>query len=184
MVTERIASLPFTDRAASSRSRASCRRVSGVTEDFGYGPIVNLDHRLVADESLGSRQSERGRADWSDERSCLRGNPMALGQPTKDEERGRVLAFRPRTARSWNAQLRPRDPSRSPVRDLSKYCGGPEEDDYPHRMWMNLLAFLVLSFIVGCGIWLADNISPIDNRGCGRIGPTDCLPISAPSNPR
>ena len=84
---------------------------------------------------------------------------MASRQPTKDEAKGRLLPFRPRASHSWNAKLRPQNQSRSPVRDLSKYSRGPEEDDYPHRMFMNLLAFLVLSFIVGCGIWLTDNIS-------------------------
>jgi hypothetical protein len=103
---------------------------------------------------------------------------MALQQPTKDEAKGRVLPFRPRASHSWNAKLRLRDQSRSPVRDLSKYSRAPEEDDYSHRMFINLLAFLVLSFIVGCGIWLADNISESNKaRDCGRISPTNCVPM-------
>jgi hypothetical protein len=103
---------------------------------------------------------------------------MASQQPTKDKDSGRVVPFRPRTSRSWNANLRLRDQSRSPVADLSKYCRGPEEDDYPHRMFMNLLAFLVLSLIVGCGIWLADNMSDRDkDSNCGRISPTNCVPM-------
>jgi hypothetical protein len=48
-------------------------------------------------------------------------------------------------------------------------------------MFMNLLAFLVLSFIVGCGIWLADNVSEKD-RDCGRISRTNCAPIPVRSN--
>jgi hypothetical protein len=107
---------------------------------------------------------------------------MASQQPTKDEDKGRVLPFRPR-GHSWNAKLRLRD--RSPVSDLSKYSRGSEEDDYPHRMLMNLLAFLALSLIVGCGIWLADNMSERDkDRECGRIGPTNCIPVPGPSDPR
>jgi hypothetical protein len=94
---------------------------------------------------------------------------MASQQPTKDEDKGRVVLFRPRTSRSWNAKLRTRDQSRSPVADLSKYSRAPE-DDYPHRMFMNLLAFLVLSFIVGCGIWLADNMSETHkDLNCGLV---------------
>ena len=73
---------------------------------------------------------------------------------SKDEEKGRILPFRPRAPRSWNAQLRLRDQMRSPVDDLSKYSRGPDEDNYRHRMMMNLLAFLVLALIVSCGIWL------------------------------
>src|SRR5271154_7075728 len=105
---------------------------------------------------------------------------MASQQPTKDEDKGRVLPFRPRAPHSWNSKLRLRDQSRSPVADLSKYSRGPEEDDYPHRMFMNLLAFLVLSFIVGCGIWLADNMSERNkDQDCGRISRTDCARIPA-----
>jgi len=109
---------------------------------------------------------------------------MASQQPTKDEDKGRVLPFRPRAPHSWNAKLRLRDQS-PPVADLSKYSRAPEEDDYPHRMFMNLLAFLVLSFIVGCGIWLADNISDRDkDLNCGRISPTNCVPTPGRSDPR
>jgi hypothetical protein len=53
------------------------------------------------------------------------------------------------------------------------------------QMFMNLLAFLVLSFIVGCGIWLADNISDRDkDLNCGRISPTNCVPMPGPSGTR
>jgi hypothetical protein len=106
-------------------------------------------------------------------------------QPTKDTDKGRVLPFRPSAPHSWNASLRLRDQLRSPVADLSKFSHGPEEDDYPHRMFMNLLAFLVLSLIVGCGIWLTDNMSERNkDQDCGRISRTYCVPIPRPSETR
>jgi hypothetical protein len=109
----------------------------------------------------------------------LAGNPMT-SQPSKDEEKGRVLLFRPRTSRSWSAKLRLRDQPRSPVNDLSKYSRGPEEDDFRHRMAMNLLAFLVLSLIVGCGVWLTGNISEkTRDLDCVLAGRTNCAPIPA-----
>ena len=106
-------------------------------------------------------------------------------QPSTGEDRGRVVPFRPRTSRaSWNARLLPGQP-RSPVSDLSKYSRGPEEDDYLHRMFVNLLAFLALSFIVGCGVWLADNISETNkDQDCGRASQTNCRPIPASPDPR
>jgi hypothetical protein len=107
---------------------------------------------------------------------------MTSQRQSKNEEPNRVLPFRPRASRSWNDKLRLREP-RSPVNDLSRYSRSPEQDDYPHRMFMNLLAFLVLSFIVGCGIWLADNVSEKD-RDCGRISRTNCAPIPVRSNTR
>jgi hypothetical protein len=107
---------------------------------------------------------------------------MGSQQPSKDEDKGRVVAFRPRTSHSWNAKLRPREQSRSPVSDLSKYSRGLDDDDYPHRMFMNLLAFIVLSLIVGFGIWLADNMSERGKgQNCGRISPTNCVPMPGPS---
>jgi hypothetical protein len=105
-------------------------------------------------------------------------------EASKDEEKGRILPFRPRMSRSWNAKLRLRDQSRSPVSDLSEYSRGPEEDDYTHRMFINLLAFLVLSLIIGCGIWLADNISERKDQDCGRISRENCAPIPAQVKPR
>ena len=106
-------------------------------------------------------------------------------QPTKGGDKGRVLPFRPSAPHSWNARLRLRDQSRSPVSDLSKFSRGRAEDDYPHRMFINLLAFLVLSFIVGCGIWLADNMSERNkDQDCRVISRTYCVPIPGPSETR
>jgi hypothetical protein len=109
---------------------------------------------------------------------------MTSQKPSKNEERGRVLPFRPRASRSWNEKLRLRGP-RSPVNDLSKYFRSPEQDDYRHRMLMNLLAFLVLSLLVCCGIWLTDNLSQrAKPRDCIMIGQTNCAPIQVRSNTR
>jgi hypothetical protein len=92
-------------------------------------------------------------------------------QPTKDADKGRILPFRPG--------------ARSPISDLSKFSRGREEDDYPHRMFMNLLAFLVLSCIVGCGIWLAGNMSEWNkDEDCRLISRTYCVPIPGHSETR
>jgi hypothetical protein len=81
--------------------------------------------------------------------------------------------------------VRLRDRWRSTVPDLSKYSRGSEEDDYARRMFVNLLAFLVLSFIVGCGIWLVDNMSERNkDADCVPISRTNCVPIPGPSNRR
>jgi len=110
---------------------------------------------------------------------------MTSQKPSKDEEKGRVLPFRPRAPRSWNAQLRLRDQMRSPVDDLSKYSRGPDEDNYRHRMIMNLLAFLVLALIVLCGIWLTNTMAQLrHDQDCVLTGRTNCAPIPAPAHPR
>jgi hypothetical protein len=129
------------------------------------------------------RSGERRIAKSTDEQSYF-GYQMA-SQPTKDVDKGRVLPFRPSAPKSWNARLRLYDQSRSPISDLSKFSRGPEEDDYPHRIFMNLLAFLVLSFIVGCGIWLADNMSERNkDQDCRLISRTYRVPIPGPSDTR
>jgi hypothetical protein len=110
---------------------------------------------------------------------------MTSQEPSKDEEKGRILPFRPRAPRSWNAQLRLRDQLRSPVDDLSKYSRRPDEDNYRHRMVMNLLAFLVLALIVYCGIWLTNTLSQLrKDQDCVLSGRTNCAPIQIPANPR
>ena len=114
----------------------------------------------------------------------MRGSMASQREPSKSEDKGRIIPFRPRMSRSWNAKLRLRDQSRSPVSDLSEYSRGPEEDDYTHRMFINLLAFLALSLIVGCGIWLADNISERRDPDCGRISRENCTPLTAPADTR
>ena len=102
-------------------------------------------------------------------------------QPSQEKKKGRVVPFRPRSSRGWNAGLRLHEERHSPVEDLSKYLRGPEEDSYRQRVRMNLFALLALAFIVGCGIWLANNISPTNMyRDCGRIDPTECVRAPAP----
>jgi len=74
---------------------------------------------------------------------------------------------------------------RSPVDDLSKYSRGPDEDNYRHRMMMNLLAFLVLALIVSCGIWLTNTMAQLRrDQDCVLTGRTNCAPIQVPASPR
>lgn len=109
-----------------------------------------------------------------------------------DEERGRVVLFRPRVPRARNDNQRRHDsrygsghdPWRSPVEDVGKYARG-EQDDYRHRMVNNILAFLVLCLIVYCGIWLADTMAQLrKDQDCVLSGRTNCQPIPLPANKR
>jgi hypothetical protein len=50
---------------------------------------------------------------------------------------------------------------------------------------MNLLALLVLSLLVGCGVWLTDSLSQrAKPRDCIMIGQANCAPIQVRSNTR
>ena len=108
---------------------------------------------------------------------------MKSQEPQRDEEKGRILLFRPRIPRARNDNVR--HPLRSPVDDLSKYERSRENDSYRHRMVNNLLAFAVLSLIVYCGIWLANTMAQLRaDQDCVLTGRTNCAPIKVPIEPR
>lgn len=112
---------------------------------------------------MRSHEPERGRS---------KGAPEPLRD---DEERGRVLAFRPRVPRVRNERWR------SPVADLSKYERDLEADSYRHRMTNNLLALVLLCVIVCCGIWLANTVAEMRaGLDCSLTGRTNCAPIRVP----
>jgi hypothetical protein len=106
--------------------------------------------------------------------------PMTPQEPLRTEERGRVLPFRPRAVRSRNDKLL-REHARSPVPDLSKFHRLPEDDDYQHRMLVNVLAFAALALIVFFGVWIADNMTQRANdQDCILLGRNNCAPIPVP----
>ena len=110
---------------------------------------------------------------------------MKSQEPQRDEEKGRILLFRPRIPRARNDNVRRPGPRPSPVDDLSKYEQTRENESYRHRMVNNLLAFLVLSLIVYCGIWLANTMAQLRaNQDCALTGRTNCAPIKIPLESR
>ena len=110
---------------------------------------------------------------------------MKSQEPRPDEEKGRIVLFRPRIPRARNDNLRRPAPLRSPVADLSKYEHDREHDNYRRRMVNNLLAFVVLSLIVYCGIWLANTMAQMrTDQDCALMGRTNCAPIKLPIEPR
>jgi hypothetical protein len=99
----------------------------------------------------------------------------------QDEEKGRVVSFRPRIPRARNDNRRWPRPLHSPVDDLSKYERDREADSYRQRMVNNLLAFVVLCVIVFCGIWLANTMADMRaGLDCSLTGRTNCAPIRMP----
>jgi hypothetical protein len=109
--------------------------------------------------------------------------PMTAQEPLRYEERGRVLPFRPRAVRPRNDNKLRREQARSPVPDLSRFQGLPEDEDYKHRMLMNALAFVVLSVMVFFGVWIADNMTERTKvQDCVLLGRNNCAPIPVPPN--
>jgi hypothetical protein len=66
-----------------------------------------------------------------------------------------------------------------PVEGLGKYEGGGEvEDNYRHRMMVNVAAFLVTVVLSIAGGWLAIQIADMrKNQDCVLSGRRNCTPI-------
>ncbi len=93
-------------------------------------------------------------------------------------EEGRVIPFRPRrqAPQGWRWPLRPA--RHSPVKDLSKYEEGGAEDDYRHRMKMNVLGLAVIVLLMATGAWLVTTLAEIrKNQDCYLSGQRNCAPI-------
>src|SRR5687767_5750934 len=104
---------------------------------------------------------------------------------TSDDDR-RVVRLRPRNRAAGPAQAwrRERDATRSApaVENLAKYEGGERDDDYRHRMMVNLAAFIFTVLLASAGAWLAVNIAEMrKNQDCVLFGRNNCTAIHVPA---
>ena len=94
-------------------------------------------------------------------------------------EENRILIFRPRglprsVQRVRHGVARPPPPTES----LAKYEGGAAEDDYRHRMLVNLAALVFTVLLAIAGSWLALQIAEMrKNQECVLSGRRSCAPI-------
>ena len=101
--------------------------------------------------------------------------------PSPDEETGRVVPLRPRLG----PRRRAARPTPAPIADIGKYEGGGREDDYRHRMLMNVLGFLTCAVLVAAGVWIANSIAELrSHQDCVFSGRHDCAHIDVPSRVR
>ena len=104
-------------------------------------------------------------------------------RPSSDEETGRVVPLRPRLL--GRAARRVGLAGRPAVEDIGKYEGGGREDDYRHRMFMNVLGFLTCAILVAAGVWIANAIAELrSHQDCVFSGRHDCAHIDVPSRVR
>ncbi len=95
-----------------------------------------------------------------------------------NQDGGRVVPFRPR-ARASGRNLR-----FSPVNDLRQYETA-RDDDFGHRMMMNVIAAGIVLVLVGCGLWLTDAMVKVrKDEDCVLSGRTNCLEIKVPADAR
>jgi hypothetical protein len=94
-----------------------------------------------------------------------------------NQESGRVVPFRPRAGSSGRS-LR-----FSPVNDLRQY-EATRDDDFRHRMMMNVIAAAIALVLVGCGLWLTDAIVKVRKaQDCVLSGRSNCFEIKIPTAP-
>lgn len=97
---------------------------------------------------------------------------MADNGPVSGEEH-RVLNFR----RRGSGDAAPA-PGPSPVADLGKYERSKNEEDYRHRMIVNVIAFFFIVSLIGAGIWIADTMAAMrKNQDCVLSGRRGCTQV-------
>ena len=65
-----------------------------------------------------------------------------------------------------------------PLDDLALYEDEGRNIDYRHRMMMNVIAVVVVSLLVGLGVWIADTIAVMEKaQDCIMQGRQNCAPI-------
>jgi hypothetical protein len=101
--------------------------------------------------------------------------------PSPDDDNGRVVPLRPR----FGLRRRAPQPANGPIEDIGKYERGGREDDYRHRMLMNVLGFLTCAVLVAAGVWIATAIAELrSHQDCVFSGRHDCAHIDVPSRLR
>jgi hypothetical protein len=92
-----------------------------------------------------------------------------------------VLPFRRRGAPP-PAALRPQGPAPDSPDEFAKYEGGEVEDNYRHRMLVNLAALAATIVLATAGAWLAVTIADMrKNQDCYLSGRRNCTPIDPQS---
>ena len=103
--------------------------------------------------------------------------------PSPGEETGRVVQLRTRFGLPGRRVAR--SAGRPAVEDIGKYEGGGREDDYRHRMLMNVLGFLTCAVLIAAGVWIANAIAELrSHQDCVFSGRHDCAHIDVPSRVR
>ena len=133
---------------------------------------------IIVGESLYSPLRDFAAAGYSRVMQVLPKRSDAQGA----DEFGQVLHFPNR-----RAVIRPfpepaaRPAEIEPADELSHYEREREEPvDYRKRMLMNTIAVVIVTFLVGAGVWIADTIAEMQkDQDCVFQGRSNCAPIEA-----
>jgi hypothetical protein len=105
---------------------------------------------------------------------------VAQNQPEQKqaESTGQVVHFRPR--RRPIQPLFPGPADTAADDDLAQY-EQDEKINYRQRMLMNVIAVVIVTLLVGIGVWIADTIAEMEkDQDCLLQGRGNCAPIEVP----
>jgi hypothetical protein len=107
------------------------------------------------------------------------------GPPGSGDERGRVIELWSRRPRVGTQDKSSAAPSRPAVEDIAKFERPGRDEDYRHRMLINVLGFLFCAALALAGIWLVNTIAELrQNQDCVLSGRRDCAHLDQPSRLR
>lgn len=126
----------------------------------------------------------RGRIGGGERRRGLGPGDRPRGDAEPSEERGRVIPFVPRPGAPGPRSGRSAPPPATVVADLSHYEAGEEPDDYRHRVLTNIAALVVLTLLIGGGLWIAATMADQrKSQDCVLSGRPGCTPVPLPKTP-
>ena len=118
-------------------------------------------------------------------RQTLSSKSADPGPPGSGEERGRVIELWSRRPRVGTEGKSSGAPGRPAVEDIAKFERQGRDEDYRHRMLINVLGFLFCAALALAGIWLANTIAELrQNQDCVLSGRRDCAHLDQPSRLR
>jgi hypothetical protein len=158
---------------------ANSRRVRGALKWPACNPISQLGVNDLRLETAGRRAivafDPHGGCDVVHDRP----------DPNETRQSGQVLNFRLRR-RVERQPLRGPVPMTAPddaepLEDLSRYEDEDRNINYRHRLLMNVIAVVIVSLLVGAGVWIADVIADMQKvQDCTLQGRQNCAPIEVP----
>lgn len=136
------------------------------------------EHTTVAGASCGFHLKSGVGAPIEARRPGPDMTPDHSNAPDDDQ---RVVPFRPRRGARGGAWRWPlRTPQPPPVEGLARYEGGDldDDDDYRHRMMVNLAALAFTVVLALAGVWLVIQLADMrKNQDCVLSGRRNCAPI-------
>jgi hypothetical protein len=105
--------------------------------------------------------------------------------PNETRQSGQILNFQLRRRIERPPPRSPAPPSvpddADPLDDLSRYEEEDRNINYRHRLLMNMIAVMIVSLLVGAGVWIADTIADMQKiQDCTLQGRQNCAPIEVP----